>query len=116
VLDELCQELGFDNGCLLERNRLSAFPVKASSVFGSKFQPVDSPAFEQKSFNLEALGSFLASKGVKSSPFILLNEADNGELEKSPFKLGAEISANGFDVMLVPLLPIWSIDYVNAKF
>ncbi|MFK7902421.1 MAG: response regulator transcription factor [Nitratireductor sp.] len=113
-LDEISQELGLETGCLLERNRLSTLPIKAPTVFGTKFLPVkaQSESNEQATFNLDLCSEYLADRSAKTSPFLLLNEAENGALSKADFRLGAELSANRFDVLLVPLLPIWCIDYV----
>lgn len=111
ILDQFSHLFGFDGGFLLERNRLGALPVKASAIFNAKFASLELQA-KDSAFDLKSLSKFVGVGGAKSQPYILLNEADDGDLAEVNIQFTDEVAQCRFDIILVPLLPIWSIDYV----
>lgn len=112
ILDQFSHLFGFTNGFLLERNRLGTMPVKASAVFDAKFASLERQQVGGDSFDFQSLSEFVGVGGAKSQPYILLSEADDGDLVEVNIQFSDEVAQCKFDVVLIPMFPIWSIDYV----
>lgn len=112
ILDQLSHVFGFENGFLLERNRLGTMPVKASAVFDNKSASSQKRQMGTGAFDFQTLSNFVGVGGAKSQPYILLNESSEGDLTEVNIQYSDDIAQCRFDVILIPMLPIWSIDYV----
>jgi|GEM_PF-3253797 len=112
ILDQLSHVFGFENAFLLERNRLGTMPVKASAVFDNKSALSQKRQLGTGAFDFQTLSQFVGVGGAKSQPYILLNESTDGDLTEVNIQYSDDVAQCRFDVILIPMLPIWSIDYV----
>lgn len=112
ILDQLSHVFGFENGFLLERNRLGTMPVKASAVFDNKSVSADRRRTGDGGFEFQTLSQYVGVGGAKSQPYILLKELADGDFTEVNIQFTDDFAQCRFDVILIPMLPIWSIDYV----